>query len=342
MARQVIQEVECADPGDHPAVKAWLGLGSKPVTPQRIYTLKERHKMSSKSAVYRLEGLTAQGGAVIAKRCRRWSALLERRIYEKILPRLSMEAPEFLGFVEPAGGPFCWLFTEDVGDRWYSPLDAGHRALLGRWLGRLHVRSAGMAISDLPERGPDYYYRRLLRIGTGIEQIQDALRLSPDHRSTLRAIALDCDALTRHWLEIETLCDGFPRTLVHGDLVRKNLRIRRQQGNERVIAVDWENACLGVPAIDLAQSHDIGSLPDIAASPDLSSYWSVVRDRWQHLDSRDLGRLADVGTLFRCLDALVWEIERLEADGYVYRCMQRMNIFRTFLDVSLRAMGIYP
>jgi hypothetical protein len=199
-----------------------------------------------------------------------------------------------------------------------------------------------MAIGDLPERGPDHYYRRLLRIGAGIEQIQDALMLNPDHRSTLRAIGLDCDVLTRHWLEIETLCDRLPRTLVHGDLVRKNLRIRTQQGKESVIAVDWENACLGVPAIDLAQAHDIGSLPDIAASPELTGYWSVVRDHWQPLDSRDLGRLAEVGSLFRCLDALVWEIERLEADGYVYRCMQRMNIFRTFLDETLRIMGIYP
>ncbi|MCP4406451.1 MAG: phosphotransferase [Gammaproteobacteria bacterium] len=338
MARQVIQEVECADVRDHPAVKAWLGLGSKPVRPKRIYTLKEHHKMSSKSAVYRLEGIATQGGSVIAKRCRRWSALLERKIYEKILPGLSVEAPGFMGFVERAGGQYCWLFTEDVGDRWYSPLDAGHRALLGRWLGKLHVRSADMAISDLPERGPDFYYKQLLKIGAGIEQIQDTLLLNPNYRSTLRTIGLNCDVLTRHWLEIESLCNTLPRSLVHGDLVRKNLRIRTQQGSESVIAVDWENACLGVPAIDLAQAHDIKSLPDFVASPELTGYWSVVRNHWQHLDRRDLERLAEVGTLFRCLDALVWEIERLEADGYIDRCMQRMKIFRSLLDESLRTM----
>lgn len=338
MARHVVTEVECADPGEHPAAKAWASLDSNAVTPARIMTLKERHKMSAKSAVYRLEGVDAQLSSIIAKHCRCWSARLERSIYEQILPRLSLEAVCFRGFLEETGGECCWLFTEDAGDHWYSPSKEGHRVLLGRWLGILHTQSVEIeAVNSLPRRGSDYFRGRLTRICRGIEQIQSNLAMSPNHRKLLGAIFSQCRALSARWSAVDERCHCLPDTLVHGDLVRKNLRIKTVRSEQRVLAVDWENACFGVPAIDLANLPRVNGFPDFVASPDLVSYLAVVQHHWGFLDAETLEDLANVGTLFRCLDALVWEIERLEANGYIDRCMQRVEIFRQILVVALRS-----
>jgi hypothetical protein len=124
---------------------------------------------------------------------------------------------------------------------------------------------------------------------------------------------------------------------VHGDLVRKNLRIRTIYGKQQVVAVDWENACFGIPAVDLAHLPSIEEFPDFVASPGLVSYLAVVQQHWGFLSGEILERLANMGTLFRCLDALVWEIERLESNGYVDRCMQRIDIFRHILGAALKA-----
>ena len=106
-----------------------------------------------------------------------------------------------------------------------------------------------------------------------------------------------------------------------------------------IIALDWENAGYGCPALDLAQSPDLESLPHLAASPDLDSYHSTVRRRWKMLDTGSLARVADAGTIFRCIDALVWELDRLVADGYLPRCLPRMAIFSTVLGGSMKVMG---
>jgi phosphoribosyl 1,2-cyclic phosphodiesterase len=124
---------------------------------------------------------------------------------------------------------------------------------------------------------------------------------------------------------------------VHGDLVRKNLRINTTCGRQHVVAVDWENACFGIPAVDLAHLPGSECFPDFVASPDLVSYLEVVQHHWQFVDIETLEGLANMGALFRCLDALVWEIERLEANGYVDRCMQRIDIFTNLLIAVLKA-----
>src|SRR5207249_7181091 len=66
----------------HPAVVAWCRLPPD-AEPQRITPLKVRRK---KNQVYRLDGIGWAGGSVIAKRCPKAVALVERTVYEEILP----------------------------------------------------------------------------------------------------------------------------------------------------------------------------------------------------------------------------------------------------------------
>jgi aminoglycoside phosphotransferase (APT) family kinase protein len=96
-----------------------------------------------------------------------------------------------------------------------------------------------------------------------------------------------------------------PLTLVHGDFVAKNLRVRNSQEGPILLPLDWETAGWGVPAADLAQV--VGR----AARPDLATYWSIVRESSWELDLPTLQRLADLGVVFRVLAAIRWTSEAL-------------------------------
>ena len=341
MSEQIISAVQCNDPAKHPAVRVWLGLDPSHLAPTRITVLKQRHKTSSKSAVYRLEGVDSRGGAVVVKRCRSWSGLLERRLYAHMLPGLAVPAPRYRGWVRESDGEYGWLITDDVGDRRYSPRSERQRKILGRWLGRLHIRAVrNKAIRSLPERGVDHYLARFQRLEKGLAHVLRRAHMARSERAKLQNHARQCEVLSHWWRELADVCDTLPKTLVHGDLVPKNLRIQPRGAEDDLIALDWENAGYGTPVVDLAQSPDLKSLPDLAASPDLNSYYSVVQDRWKTLDIRIIVRIATVGTIFRCIDALVWEVDRLKANGYLPRCIPRMEIFGSVLAGSMKAMEL--
>jgi aminoglycoside phosphotransferase (APT) family kinase protein len=123
---------------------------------------------------------------------------------------------------------------------------------------------------------------------------------SSDDRQMLSAIASHCDLLEMHWGRIERFCARIPRTLVHGDLSPWNARIRATGSRQRLLIVDWESAGWGVPAADLAQFAGHALTPDIAA------YWSVARGLWPSLELSGFRRLADLGTLFRWINAVAW------------------------------------
>src|SRR5882724_1426694 len=91
MSKAVINEILPDDLRQHRAVKAWEGITARQVAPERIEIL----KLKNKSAVYRLVGVGLDGSSVIAKRCRRATAGIERRIYEEFLPRLPLPRLEY-------------------------------------------------------------------------------------------------------------------------------------------------------------------------------------------------------------------------------------------------------
>src|SRR4051794_21792084 len=95
-------------PGDlseQPAVKAWRALRPGRGDPERVDLLRGRHTKAWKRTVYRLAGAGPGGAAVIAKRCRTEVAVLERTIYEEVLPHLPAPALRYYGFVEEPGAP---------------------------------------------------------------------------------------------------------------------------------------------------------------------------------------------------------------------------------------------
>jgi hypothetical protein len=287
-----------AGPAGHPAVRAWRKLGPRRDVPDYIEVLKDD---KPDWGVYRLAGIGPAGANVIAKRCDAESAGIEYSVYRDILPHLTISALQCYGSVADNDARYSWLFLEDAGESEYSPDLEEHRVLAGLWLGAMNQSAQRLSLaSRLPDRGPDSYLE-MLQLARGMTRERlDHPAFGTNDRRMLAAIAAYCDFLEMHWGHIERFCAGIPRTLVHGDLSLWNARIRAGERGWSLLIMDWESAGWGVPAADLAQFAGNALTPDIAA------YWSVAQGCWPGLDLGDLRRLADLGTVFRWINAVAW------------------------------------
>src|SRR5438876_9378427 len=125
----------------HPAEHAWLQLYPH-AEPHRITALKVRRR---KGTIYRLEGAGPAGAAVIAKRSGRAPAVIERTVYEEILPGLTVPSLRYYGFLEDSDAEHCWHFLEAASGAEYLGVLAGDRGHAARRLGRLHPLAAESA-----------------------------------------------------------------------------------------------------------------------------------------------------------------------------------------------------
>jgi aminoglycoside phosphotransferase (APT) family kinase protein len=327
-----VYEVETAQ---HPAARAWAQIGADLSDLRSVVLLERLNVNLRRSAVYRLEGIGENGAPIIAKKCRREPALLERTIYERVLANLSVPHPRFLGMTSDEDGISCWLFTEDAGDEAYSPLDPMHRAMAGRWLGALHASTMSLP-SDvcLPERGPVQYLRHLQ---SAREAIRDNLKnpvLDEGQQRQLKRIVSTCEFVEQEWHRIDQFCGEMPQTLVHGDFVGKNVRVTNGCTAAELLPFDWEHAGRGVPAVDLAQAF---SSTTFLANPDLDAYCATVN--WTAVGFEAVRRLAVYGTIFRCLAALHWESHRLAYD-WVEWPVKNMGLYEAELEKAVRAAGL--
>ena len=326
---------------DHPAVRAWCALGTAHAEPGAVHVLKERRKRGAgKPAVYRLPGVGRGGSAVVAKRCKAGTAWVERTIYEQVLPFLLGSQLHYYGSVEEPGGEICWLFLEDARGEEYASHAAAHRLAAGRWLGRMHVTAQGIeAAAALPDRGPDHYLQHMRSARGIIHEALVDLALGADDRQVLRGILSRYEKLEQNWPQLEVLCRGLPRTLVHGDFVGKNIRIQKGSLGLTVRIFDWESAGWGIPVVDLAQAQpDAGR---VSANPDIHAYWVAVQGRWPTLDLDTVERLAHVGTVFRLLAAIGWVATGLES-GSVQRTIGHLSVYESNLSCVVGAAQWIP
>lgn len=337
--RPDVAQVIAGDVGAHPAVVAWSALGAGPA-PTEVRVLKERSKGIRKSAVYWLRDADPRGGAVIAKLARRHAAAVETLIYGEVLPQTSVDAPRFHGAIEQ-NEAWSWLFLEHIDGERYTPRRADHRRAAAAWLAELHSAAARPAWRRrLPDRGTDHF-RVWVRSG------RDAMAVGPHHAAmtseearTAKALHGLLDALDRDWGEVSRTAAQLPATVVHGDLVRKNLFVRRRQGTVGVVALDWEKAGWGAPALDLAYGDGAdANATRFAASPCLDTYREVLRARGLDVERKVLDRCAAIGSALRCVSGIAWSALGLSAD-WVHRPMIDIAVFARRLEQSMAAAGI--
>ena len=168
-----------------------------------------------------------------------------------------------------------------------------------------------------------------------MRQHQDNPILSPEDVSFMQGMQARLDDLAAHWNRLEQICDGMPRTLVHGDFNGKNIRLRSTDRDTTIVVFDWENAGWGVPAVDLAQLSVQSRR--LAANPDLASYCSAVRGRWPEVSPEAWRRLSHCGTVFRTLSALSWDARSLATDwAHTYACS--MQVYADELEAALERL----
>lgn len=280
----------------HPAVKAWTAVTSLDTAPECIHVRSEHRP----TAVYWLPGLGEGGTGVFAKRSLVSRIMIERTVYERILPRLPLEAPHYYGtHVEK---PYGWIFVEDVGDERYSKTDPAHLALAARWVGTLHASATRIAAArSLPDAGTGRYLRHLR---TGREEIWRSLRIwhfTPSEVAILMKVVSCCDRIEARWHAVEAACQGAPSTVVHGDFRPKNAILRRNGNGLSLCPIDWETAGFGPPAVDLTRI-------------DLRTYCSVVRRAWPDVTLDTLERLEKGGRVLQWLAAIDWGSTFLNVD----------------------------
>jgi Ser/Thr protein kinase RdoA (MazF antagonist) len=325
----------------HPAVQAWNQLCPNTFEPNFVEVLQEVRKGNSQSCVYRLDGVGHRGASVIAKRCTARCAHVERSIYEEILPHLPVSSLTFYGCVDQPETEYSWLFLEDAGGEELAYPIEGHRRLAARWLGQMHASAARIpAVFLLPDRGPQHYLDHLRFARSLIESNIGHATLNNQEIKVLEAIMSQCYLLESKWGPIVELCDRFPKTLVHCDFAKYNLRVRISTRGINLVAFDWEMAGQGVPAPDIAEASGRGVPRQRVGSdsPDseLVEYWSVVRESWPALDLAAIKQLADLGAVFRLLAAISWESESIRRG---YWPIRELRWYEVALAVALDYLG---
>jgi hypothetical protein len=317
-------QIAQGDLSNHPALLAWRELAPGSAAPPRI----EKLKGNKKSAIYRLPGAGPSGTAVIAKRCLTHTALVERTMYQEILPALPLPALRCYGSVPDDSPEFYWLFIEDAGNDLYLPELPTHSAAAARWLAILHTSASRLPLaSRLPERGARFYLERLrLARATIIKSLTNPA-LQPRDFGVLEEISAQCDFLELRWNQVEQLGEGLPRTVVHGDLKAKNIRVRSNCAEIVVLPFDWELAGWGIPATDVLKCANF------------PLYCSEARRSWGDLTLNQIQKLADLGRIFRVLIAIYWKSLALSYE-WVEWPVEKLRLYRSALAEAIQFLGI--
>jgi Phosphotransferase enzyme family len=300
-------------------LKAFAALRPASEPPRSVQTLKD----SPKSSVLRL--VFPAGFTIIAKRCTQETAALESTIYREVLPESPLFSLKFYGTTPDEDLSYAWIFLEDAGEASYLPDCFEHRVMAARWLAAMHGSARySRAAAVLPECSPQYY---LSCLKSGSKRIADAIGSSSLRRSeeiAVRRTLPVCEFAETQWHKITEFCEAFPKTLVHGDFVPKNLRLRESADGLVLMPLDWEHAGWGPPAVDL---HS-----DLF---DIDSYWSLLRELWPDINDDDLARLRLYGRMFRLAAGIDW-ISHDFVGSTTARSESTLDYYRDALESAAR------
>ena len=298
----------------HPVFLAWKRICPASEPPASIEVLKEKRDESN---VYRLRGVTGVGGPVIVKQQGIGELSGEARIYADVLPALSLPVVDCYGYLEEFNGN-SWLFLEDAGELWYSPENFAHWPLTIRWMASLHSTPSNV-VSNLRDSGPAYF-RSVL--GGARQCVQSSLAhpsIEDSFIGPFEALIDHLDVIENGWVHVEQACSRAPQTLVHGDFVPTNVRVRGAGDDDHILAIDWGMAGAGPPAADIAM------IP--GGRTELRAYFEILRETCRSLAWEDIERLHRIGRIFRLLHFIQWESLSF-AHAWIERAQRRMLYYQ--------------
>ena len=332
MGREEVLPTIVTDLPAHPAVAAWTAADGRREDVIAVTPLKPQRKPEQKSGVYRLH---LQNGThdVVAKRCRRQTAAVERVIYERVLPRIGAPVLEYFGSVEDSDDRYLWIFLEDAGQEEVGEDDG---VLVARWLGRLHAFTADIVSElGLPQRGAEHYREHLSGALQRLSDYLGASYFSSEDRQVLEHVRLQCQAVVERWPAVLESLGRAPQTLAHGDFVPKNMRMRGEAGARHLVVLDWETAGLATPAADLAElAKQFNSGQEEA----MKAYQASAQDLWEGFSSAQLQRIGQLGLLLRLLASIDWVSHNL-AHPWVDKPMWKLRAYESYLSGVIHQLG---
>jgi hypothetical protein len=324
------------DADGHPAFRAWREITPHSAPPWLVEDLKRRRR----SQVYRLRW-SGGGGSMIAKRCRKHMTAVERAAYSAVLPTARVRVPAYYGSLDDATAnpddPFAWLFIEDMGDRRFSPGDAGQRSMLARWLGSLQatlLRSEASRTEELPVRDAAYYQRYLHRALDELPILAAERSFSGSLLALVAAVVSALRSVQGQWDNVTASFDDVPMTLVHGDCLPKNIHVAHDPGGFEVVPIDWGNAGWGLPGSDLGQSTLL--LAKIAiGDASYGEYAAALRPAWPACSTALVQQLANLGRLLWSIKVIAMSVPGFHYDSPA-KVEQNLSIYASVLLTSLR------
>jgi aminoglycoside/choline kinase family phosphotransferase len=292
-------------PGKGPALREVLeqGLCVHFGRAVRIAGLERQSQAASTHAIERQWVTLASGERlpVVFKRLQPGDDLYgnerEVLIYQRLLDGERFGAPALYASVNDEAERRYWLFLEDVGSSALDEGDVEEWLSAARWLAGMHGAYHGreddlQELGCLMEHGPAFYH--LLA-----QAARRNLELAGANEALVRF-----DALMGSYDSLVSYLVNQPRTLVHGDVFAQNLII---QAGERIRAIDWESAAIGLGAWDLAKLIDgWGSMK----APFLTAYAAEFeRHAGVPLDHEGFRRLLEHCEILNALWHLRWSVE---------------------------------
>lgn len=322
------------DSGRHPAFRAWREITPRSTPPWLVEEIQRRRR----SQVYRLRW--SAGSSIIAKRCRKHMTAVERTAYGAVLPSARVRVPAYYGYVDDASAspddPFAWLFIEDLGDRRFSPDDAGQRLRLARWLGSLQaalLRTEATSPHELPIRNAAYYQRYLHRAIDGLPILAAERAFSGSLLALVGTVVSALRSVEARWGTMTATFDGVPMTLVHGDCLPKNIHVAHDPDAFAVVPIDWGNAGWGLPGSDLGQSTLLLAEPVIGAAC-YDEYAAALRAAWPTCSTARVQQLANLGRLLWSIKVIAMSVPGFEYDSPA-KVEQNLSIYSAILLTSL-------
>jgi hypothetical protein len=324
--------------GDATAVDMALAAFSElqprsPVPDSVTVVATKRWKEDGSKEPYVVRLLWSDSHPIIAKACPQDTGRLEAFMYGTVLPAVPITRPRFHGAVER--DPFVWLFLEDVGiGERFSLRRHEHQALISSWMATLHLEGHGGDLQKvLPARDVAYYRTHLDEALANLGN-RDALHIdTPEDLTIVNRVEEAMRRLDEIWGQLGNALKRIPVSVIHGDLVAKNVRVVRENSGLTLAAFDWSMAGWGTVAPDLGTAR-IDQCQHCAAL-----YREIAGDSFG-LSVEEVEHSARIGWIMRLVTSVSWASESLSTSDAPLITPDLNSYYESLQEALARVGGI--